>query len=71
MLEVRGIEASQVTIWREIKRLGYSNMDKQKEIELTEEDKQNRVDWCLRNVGRDWSMVIFSDESGIDNQVRR
>ena len=42
-------------------------MSKKLEIELTEEDRRKRVEWCHRNIGRDWSRIIFSDESGIDN----
>ena len=30
---------------------------------MTDKHKKNRVDWCRANLGRDWSRVLFTDES--------
>jgi hypothetical protein len=30
---------------------------------MTKEHKEKRLKWCLDNQNRDWSMVIFTDES--------
>ena len=68
-LQKRVISASISTIQREIINLGYSYKLKKNEIGLSEEDRITRVKWCEENMGRDWSQVIWSDESGISSEL--
>ena len=56
--------------WHEKVNLRYRSTDEILDIELSEEDRIRKVEWCRRYIGRDWSKVIFSGESGIDTKVR-
>lgn len=61
------VKASIGTIWKASKDLGFKFSISNLEIELTDEDKERRVIWCRENKDRDWTLVIFSDESGISS----
>lgn len=57
-----GLECSNVTIKRQLNKIGFRCRCPARKIELTNEHAENRVRFARQNAGRDWQNVIFSDE---------
>lgn len=51
------------TVWRALKRRGMKKWTPSAKPMLTDAHKRARVAWCIANQERDWSNVIFTDES--------
>jgi transposase len=51
------------TICRALKKSGIRKWHPKTVTALSEEQKRNRREWCLRHRNRDWSRVLFTDES--------
>ena len=50
-----------------IKKRGFKNLLPRKVPFLTPAMKEKRLQWCLKNRSREWSNVIFTDESSFQN----
>lgn len=56
-------EIGEQTIRDELARLGYTASLPRRVPLLTEQAKENRLQWAQRHVHYDWSRVVFSDET--------
>ena len=56
-------EVSPTTIWRSLKSSGYHKWTPKIIPKMTPKHMENRVKWCQNNKNRDWTKVIFTDES--------
>ena len=56
-------KVSPMTIWRSLRRAGYLKWTPRVIPVLTDRHKRRRVEWCRANINRDWSRVLFTDES--------
>ena len=63
MLEGHNIVISETTIYRRLVNNGFSYKLPIKKPLLTEIHKQKRLKWAKENINRDWTKIIFSDES--------
>ena len=57
------MDISSSSVRKKLVELGYSRKKSIKNPILTTKSMQKRVNWCKENRNRDWSKVIFSDES--------
>ncbi|RWR98614.1 hypothetical protein B4U79_15264 [Dinothrombium tinctorium] len=51
------------TVWRTLRTAGFLKWMPKVTPMLTEEHKRKRVEWCLQNRDRDWSNIVFTEES--------
>jgi transposase len=65
MAKSTGVVCSPRTVRRTLKSLNYRNSIPKAIPMLTEAHKRARVEWANENVNRDWSKVVFSDETTI------
>ncbi len=56
-------EISRWTSWRTLRNLGYLKWLPRKVPNLSEKNKRDRVTWCLEHRNKDWTKVVFTDES--------
>jgi transposase len=67
--EQRGQELSEATMWRAIRRLGWTH--KKKSLVATERNEQTRAAWREQMAGRDPERFVFVDESGTHTALTR
>ena len=60
---------SSTTIWRRLKEFGYENTAPTKKPLLNQDHATKRLIWARKNLTRDWSAVIFSDEASFNVRV--
>lgn len=61
------------TVWNTLRRSGYLQWVPRPVPMLTKSHREKRLAWCYANRNRDWSKVIFTDESDFQlfhNKVR-
>lgn len=54
---------SRLTIWRYLAKAKILRLLHRKVPQMTIVHKKKRLAWCFKNRHRDWSIVLFSDES--------
>ena len=57
------MNASQWTVQRQLKRMGYKSTLPYAAPILTQEQKHARVHWAIQHKDDDWSRTIFTDET--------
>lgn len=67
--EKKGVILSPVTARRVLDGLQYRSVKPRNVAMLTQKQKIARIEWCQKNLNRDWSKVVFSDESFIQLQA--
>ena len=63
LLHDRGLNISQWTVQRQLKRMGYKSTLLYGTPMLTLEQKHARVQWAIQHKDDDWSRTIFTDET--------
>ena len=74
LLHDRGLNVSQWTVQRQLKRMGYKSTFLYGTPILTQEQKHARVQWAIQHKDDDWSRTIFTDETCYQlfrNTIRR
>ena len=74
LLHDRGLNVSQLTVQRQLKRMGYKSTLPYGTPMLTQEQKHARVQWAIQHKDDDWSRTIFTDETCYQlfrNTIRR
>ena len=61
-----GTNISSTTVRRRLNEAGYEYLDLMGKPLLTDASRENRLKWGEKNLNRDWSSVIFTDEATID-----
>lgn len=64
-------QVSKWTIGRELRAMGIVRKMPSSKLLLTAEHKRKRLEWCLANRHRDWTRVVFTDESSLKFQPNR
>ena len=67
--EKKVVILSPVTARRVLDGLQYRSVKPRNVAMLTQKQKIVRIEWCQKNLNRDWSKVVFSDESFIQLQA--